>query len=283
MKDILLKFQKAEIQGYEIYSFLSRHAEGKNAEILERIARDELNHYRILKKYTGKDVRPSFFSTLSMKFLSFILGYTFVVKMMELSEKKAEVGYETILKEIPEAKKMLEDEQIHEDRLIGMLEEERISYIGSMVLGLNDAIVELTGTLAGLTFALRVSKIVGLAGLITGIAASLSMAASEYLSQKSEKSDKNPLKASFYTGVAYVFTVTLLIFPFFVFHSPYWALALSLFDAFFVILFFTFFVSVVKEESFRSLFLEMVLISFGVAVFSFLIGIVARAVLNVEI
>ncbi len=283
MKDILLKFQKAEAQGYKLYSFLARHADSKNAEILERIAKDELNHYRILKKYTGKDVKPPFFSTLAMKLLSFLLGYTFVVKMMELSEKKAEAGYETILKDIPEARKMLEDEQIHEDRLITMLEEERIGYIGSMVLGLNDAIVELTGTLAGLTFALRVSKIVGVAGLITGIAASLSMAASEYLSQKSEKTGKNPLKASFYTGVAYVITVALLIFPFFVFHSPYWAIALSLFDAFLVILLFTFFVSVVKEESFRSLFLEMILISFGVAIFSFLIGIIARAVLNVEI
>ncbi len=283
MRDVLLKFQVAEAQGYELYSFLAQHADGKNAEILNRIARDELNHYRILKKYTGKDVKPPFFSTLMMKILSFILGYTFIIKMMELSEKKAEAGYKTILEDIPEARKMLEDEQVHEDRLVAMLSEERIGYIGSMVLGLNDAIVELTGTLAGLTFALRISKIVGLAGLITGIAASLSMAASEYLSQKSERTGKNPLKASFYTGVAYVFTVALLIFPFFVFHSPYWALALSLFDAFLVILVFTFFVSIVKEESFRGLFFEMILISFGVAIFSFLIGIVARAILNVEI
>ena len=283
MKDVLLKFQKAEIQGHVIYKFLAQHADEKNSRILERIAQEELNHYRILRKYTGKDVKPPFFSTLFMKLLALILGYTFVVKMMELSEKKAEVGYEAVLDEIPEAKKMLQEEQTHEDRLIAMLEEERIGYIGSMVLGLNDALVELTGTLAGLTFALRNTSIVGIAGLITGIAASLSMAASEYLSEKSEKSGKSPAKAAIYTGIAYIITVALLILPFFLIHNAYLALLWSLFDAFVVILLFTFFVSVVKEEDFGKLFVEMLLISFGVALVSFVIGVLARRLLNVDV
>ena len=283
MKDVLLKFQKAEIQGHVIYKFLAQHADEKNSRILERIAQEELNHYRILRKYTGKDVKPPFFSTLFMKLLALILGYTFVVKMMELSEKKAELGYEAVLDKIPEAKKMLQEEQTHEDRLIAMLEEERIGYIGSMVLGLNDALVELTGTLAGLTFALRNTSIVGIAGLITGIAASLSMAASEYLSEKSEKSGKSPAKAAIYTGIAYIITVALLILPFFLIHNAYFALLWSLFDAFVVILLFTFFVSVVKEEDFGKLFVEMLLISFGVALVSFVIGVLARRLLNVEV
>ncbi len=283
MKDVLLKFQKAEIQGHVIYKFLAQHADEKNSRILERIAQEELNHYRILRKYTGKDVKPPFFSTLFMKLLALILGYTFVVKMMELSEKKAEAGYEAVLDEVPEAKKMLQEEQTHEDRLIAMLEEERIGYIGSMVLGLNDALVELTGTLAGLTFALRNTSIVGIAGLITGIAASLSMAASEYLSEKSEKSGKSPAKAAIYTGIAYIITVALLILPFFLIHNAYFALLWSLFDAFVVILLFTFFVSVVKEEDFGKLFAEMLLISFGVALVSFVIGVLARRLLNVEV
>ncbi len=283
MKDVLLKFQKAEIQGHVIYKFLAQHADEKNSRILDRIAQEELNHYRILRKYTGEDVKPPFFSTLFMKLLALILGYTFVVKMMELSEKKAEVGYESVLDEVPEAKKMLQEEQTHEDRLIAMLEEERIGYIGSMVLGLNDALVELTGTLAGLTFALRNTSIVGIAGLITGIAASLSMAASEYLSEKSEKSGKSPAKAAIYTGIAYIITVALLILPFFLIHNAYFALLWSLFDAFVVILLFTFFVSVVKEEDFGKLFAEMLLISFGVALVSFVIGVLARRLLNVEV
>ena len=64
-----------------------------------------------------------------------------------------------------------------------LIEEEHLNYIGSMVLGMNDALVELTGTLAGLTFALQNTRLIALTGFITGIAASFSMAASEYLSK----------------------------------------------------------------------------------------------------
>ncbi|MDI6704563.1 MAG: VIT1/CCC1 transporter family protein [bacterium] len=82
-----------------------------------------------------------------------------------------------------------------------------------MVLGLNDALVELTGALAGFTFALQNTRVVAMAGLITGVAASLSMTTSEYLSTKSEGGAKSPFKASVYTGSAYVLTVMFLIFP----------------------------------------------------------------------
>ena len=49
---------------------------------------------------------------------------------------------------------MLGDERRHEEELYGMLDEERLHYVGAMVLGLNDALVELTGAIAGVTFAL---------------------------------------------------------------------------------------------------------------------------------
>ena len=44
-----------------------------------------------------------------------------------------------------------------------------------MVLGMNDAMVEMTGTLAGLTLAMQNTRLIALSGLITGIAATLSM------------------------------------------------------------------------------------------------------------
>lgn len=135
----------------------------------------------------------------------------------------------------------------------------------------------------GFTFALRNSKIVGVAGLITGIAASLSMSASEYLSQKSEEKGKNPRKASFYTEVAYILTVMLLIVPYFIFSNYYIVFGVAVFDAFLVILFFTFFVSVVKEIKFKRIFSEMITVSSGVALISFIIGWFARKLLHVEI
>ena len=42
----------------------------------------------------------------------------------------------------------MEDETRHEAQLAAMIHEEKLSYISSMVLGLNDALVELMDTLA---------------------------------------------------------------------------------------------------------------------------------------
>jgi VIT1/CCC1 family predicted Fe2+/Mn2+ transporter len=106
---------------------------------------------------------------------------------MEKVEGKAEAIYEEISKYVPAAIDIEKDEKEHERKLINLIGEERLKYVGSMVLGLNDALVELTGALAGFTLAFRNTRLIAMAGFITGIAASLSMAASEYLSTKSEE------------------------------------------------------------------------------------------------
>jgi VIT1/CCC1 family predicted Fe2+/Mn2+ transporter len=83
-----------------------------------------------------------------------------------------------------------------------------------MHLGLNDALVELTGALAGLPLAFGDVKIIALSGLITGIAASLSITASEFIFTSAEDTEKKLGRAALYTGIAYVLTVTLLILPY---------------------------------------------------------------------
>jgi VIT1/CCC1 family predicted Fe2+/Mn2+ transporter len=166
---------------------------------------------------------------------------------------------------------------------VNMIDEERLKYISSIVLGLNDALVELTGALAGFTLALQNTNLIGVTGLITGIAASLSMGASEYLSTKSEESEKIPAKAAVYTGVAYVLTVFLLIFPYLILTNVYLCLGLALIDAIVIILIFTFYVSVAKEIEFKKRFLEMALISLGIAALSFVIGYLVNTIFNVAI
>ncbi|HDM90669.1 MAG TPA: rubrerythrin family protein, partial [candidate division WOR-3 bacterium] len=194
IRRLLLDFQKNELTEHLVYKNLAKRTKGKNREILERISNDELKHYRIWKRHTGEDVKPDRFKIFLYGLMARIFGLTFAIKLMENGEVEAEKNYSEIEGVVPRAGEILEEETTHENLLISMIEEEKISYISSMVLGLNDALVELTGTLAGLTFALQNTRVVGLAGFITGIAASLSMAASEYLSQKSEEG-KNPLKS----------------------------------------------------------------------------------------
>jgi len=114
-------------------------------------------------------------------------------------------------------------------------------------------------------------------------AATLSMAASEYLSQRSEKGELNPVKAAVYMGIAYLITVTLLVAPYFIADNVYLSLIWALFDAFLVILFFSFFVSVVQDRPFKPAFMEMAVISFGVATLSFIIGLITRRFLPVDL
>lgn len=282
-KELLLSFQRNEITEHLVYKRLAKRMKGSNREVLAKIAEDELRHYHMWKEVTGEEVGPCRWRLFFYILVAYILGLTFAIKVMEKGEEEAEQAYDSLAQRWLQAQEIARDEFEHEKLLVGMIEEERIKYIGSMVLGLNDALVELTGSLAGLTFALQNARVVGMAGLIMGIAASLSMSASEYLSQKSEGAKAHALKASFYTGVAYVITVILLVAPFFIFSSYLLALVVTLVNVVLVIYVFTYFIAVVKEVSFKAMFTEMLLISLGVAFVSFVIGVLARKTLGVEL
>ena len=220
LKKTIALFQANEITEYLIYKSLSKNVKGKNKKVLQSIAQDELKHYNAWKKYTDIDVKPKKLKIIFYLLLSKIMGLTFVMKMLENGEEDAEGIYSHVIKYLPETKEIIDDEIKHEKLLVNMINEEKIGYISSMVLGVNDALVEITGMLAGLTFALKNTSLIGLAGIITGIAASLSMGVSEYLSQEAEnqnkKNDKSPIKAALYTSIAYIFTVILLVSPYFI-------------------------------------------------------------------
>ncbi|HDR74335.1 MAG TPA: rubrerythrin family protein, partial [Methanoculleus sp.] len=244
---------------------------------------EELAHSRTWKEHTGEEVAPDRLKILFYCTVCRIFGYTFGIKLMEQGEDRAQVDYTEIAHAVPDAQSILEDEERHEQELIGLLDEERLRYVGSVVLGLNDALVELTGTLAGLSFALMNTRLIAVVGLITGIAASLSMGASEYLSQKTEEGDVDPLRAAVYTGAAYVVTVALLIAPFLIVDHYAVALACTLVAALLVILVFTFYIAVAKDLDFRRRFAEMAAISLGVAGISFAIGVLVRLAFGVEV
>lgn len=276
--------QRAEITEHYIYTKIAAATrDPKNRTVLEQIASDEMEHYRIWRGYTRQDVAPDRIRLWFYCLLAGLLGITFTLRLMERVEKNAQAPDPALRAAIPEIDRILTDEAEHENRLLGLIDEERLRYMGSVVLGLNDALVEFTGMLAGLTFALQNSQIIAVAGLITGVAASLSMGSSEYLSQKSDGGSTDPLRAAIYTGLTYMVTVVILILPFLVLQSPYLALVLTLLGAVAVIFFFTYYISIAKDLPFRSRFLEMLAISFGIAAISFVIGLAIRLVLNVNV
>lgn len=284
LKKELLKAQRTEITEHHVYHNIARTLPDEaNRKIVEQIGDDEKRHYEIWKGYTGEEVRPNKFLIWLYTTISRLFGFTFGFKLMEMGEERAQVNYEKIADEIPEARAVIRDEDEHEDKLLEMLDEEALIYAGSVVLGLNDALVELTGALAGLTLAFQDVQIIALSGLITGIAASLSMAASEYLSTSSEETEKSPVKAAIYTGIAYVVTVALLILPFLLMHNVYGALGISLGTSVLIIAVFNFYISVAKGYKFSKRFFEMAGLSLSVAAISFFIGFLIRNWLGVDI
>jgi len=280
----VLTFQQTEITEYHIYKRLAKKVNSpENAKIIGQIAEDELRHYNGWKKYTDQDVQPRWFFVWFYYLISVVFGFTFGIKLMEKGEATAQKNYADISSDIPEAEKFRHEEDIHEERLINMLDEERLRYAGSVVLGLNDALVELTGALAGLTLALQNVKLIALSGLITGIAASMSMAASEYLSTRSEDTSKHPVRAAIYTGIAYIITVTLLVLPYLLIQNYIIDLAIALTTAVVIIAVFNYYISIAKGESFRERFTEMAVLSLSVAAFSFIIGYFIRKWLGIEV
>jgi vacuolar iron transporter family protein len=280
----ILSSQRAEITEHHIYMKLaSVTADAHNRGVLERISEEELHHYAIWKTYTGRDVPPDTFRIWFCYLTARLLGITFTLRLMERVEKRAQTPDPVLAAAIPEIPAILADEEEHEKNLLALIDEDRLKYMGSVVLGLNDAIVEFTGMLAGLTFALQNSRIIAVAALITGVAAALSMASSEYLSQKSESTAPDPIRAAVYTGIAYIVTVALLISPYLLLPSPYLALGFTLLAVVAVIFFFTSYISVAKDLPFRSRFVEMLVISFGIAGISFVIGLAIRVVLNISV
>ncbi len=282
-KKTFIVHQRKELTEYYIYKKLASASRNeKHRKILLDIADNELEHYKEWKSFTGKDVKPYYFLLWKMYFLCRIFGLTFTLKLMESGEVSAQEEYSSLNVSKNKKEKIISEENLHELKLIEMIDEEHLKYISSMVLGLNDALVEMTGALAGFTLALKDSRMIALVGLITGISATLSMASSEYLSQRTEENSLAPARASFYTGLTYFFTVLILTFPFIFFSNYIFALILTLVLSLLIILFFNFYISVTKNLSFKRTFWEMAIISFGVAFLSFIIGYVLRYFFNIE-
>ncbi|MEG0695098.1 MAG: VIT1/CCC1 transporter family protein [Erysipelotrichaceae bacterium] len=282
---LLLHRQKDEVTGAIVYDIMAKNEkQEKNKKILAQMAKDEREHAGIWANFTKQEVKPNRMRIKWLTFLNWLLGFTFVLKIISKDEQIAQVEYEILSKDVPEAINIEKDERRHELALIEILDEERLQYVGSMVLGLNDALVELTGTIAGMTFALANTQLVAMSGIITGVSATLSMAASNYLAERAD-GNPNAMKSSMYTGIAYLCTVVLLVLPYLFFDSAHYiyALVTMLGIVILIIFFFNFYISVAKGYNFKSRFMEMATISLSVAAISFVIGLLVKQFLGIDL
>ena len=130
------------------------------------IAAEELAHYTLWKGYTHQDVTPYRSRIWYYCLMARLLGVTFTLKLMESVEKRAQHADPATLAAVPEYAGIIEHEEKHEKELIALIDEERLKYVGSIVLGLNDALVEFTGTLAREEFDISLKIVWGLRKIV---------------------------------------------------------------------------------------------------------------------
>ncbi|MGH2735115.1 MAG: VIT1/CCC1 transporter family protein [Actinomycetota bacterium] len=153
-------------------------------------------------------------------------------------------------------------------------------------MGLNDALIELTGGLTGLVSSISDPIVIGFSGLVVGLAASMSMAASNFLSvgmsTPSERGEQKATKSALYTGVAYLVVVLALVVPFFVAErqialAAMWAIAVA------IIAGFSYYSSVLLEGSFMKSFLQMLALGLGIAVVTFVFGRIISSAFDISV
>jgi vacuolar iron transporter family protein len=271
MSQILLKAQRISITQHHIYQRLAGMIDDEeNRQVLERIADHELDHYRSWQEYLDQEVEPNRLKIKGYMWLAKILGLTFAVQLMRRKGDRAQDMYKRLAARLPSARHLVKaDEEQREDELIEMLEEENQHYVSSMVLGLDDALVEFAAELAALTLLIEDTILIGAAGLVIGIVALLSMGASEYLATASDESDRSPLKSALYTGITGIFTLILLVVPFFLVEERVTALILTLVIAVIIICIFSYYVAVLKSLNFKRRFIQMTLVMFAMLAVTF--------------
>jgi VIT1/CCC1 family predicted Fe2+/Mn2+ transporter len=285
---------REELFAYRLYSALARRfPEGESRTMMNELARQEKSHVDFWLGVTGGDEHKIAIPRLKYWLLvsaSRALGPAFTIRWLERGEDKAIEAYRGLLEggqlnpvQQVQVRKMLDEEQEHEQVLERGIEDERRIYLGAAVLGLNDALVELTGGLTGLVSSIRDPRLIGFASLVVGIAASMSMAASNFLSVDiGEEGELRPGKAAAYTGTAYIIVVIGLVLPFFLVADRHVALGISWASAVLIIAAFSFYSAVMQGRSFLRRFGVMLAFGLGVAVISFFVGRALGALIGIE-
>ncbi len=275
-------FASNQYRDYIIYKELAKNESNPEfKKILESLVQQEYEDYLFWQKLSEKKgFAVSRLQITIFKLIRAIFGLTFTAKFLEGREKEMIQKYTTFLNAVDqplqeEIKKIIAHEKEHEQKFISQIKEDRIDFMGNIVLGLNDGLIELSGALVGFSFAFANPLFVAVSGIIVGLSATLSMAASAYM-QAQHEPGKNAPKAAFYTGLAYLLVVTLLVTPFFISSHVFTALQIMGATIFLIILFLAFYSAVLLETSFLRRALEISIFSIGVAVITFLIGLAIK-------
>jgi VIT1/CCC1 family predicted Fe2+/Mn2+ transporter len=274
------KYCRDEYIDHRVYSYLAKLEKNEERKkILENFGKMEHEHYIFWKSLMKKEMKNSSLDNIRIKLFilfKYIFGLIFTIKLMEKNEKRVIEEYKKLLNKFEgETKQKLEliikDEIEHENFWMNQIKDETTRYLGFIILGLADAIIEITGVHAGFLGVTASTIIAGIAGLVVGISASLAMASAAYLQAKQDEGS-NPRISAIYTGVFYILAAVALATPYFMTHDMLVAFLSSLVIAVMLIGFFNFYSSVIFERKFAKEFLTSTTIILVTASISFIVG-----------
>ncbi|MEM1598458.1 MAG: VIT1/CCC1 family protein [Pyrobaculum sp.] len=277
-----------EYREYLTYSLLARvERNASRRAVLSALAEQELRHFRFWSRFAAvSPPRRLRAYAWFMAFLRLLMGVTFVAKLMERGEEEAIRRYRSVEPllsgaDVEELRRIIRDEEEHERALIAQLDETIVKYMGALVLGLADAIIEITGAHAGALGTTNSTIVAGVIGLIVGIGASISMASASFLQTKHEVG-KSPTVAALVTGVGYMVAVALMSLPYFLTHDIYHAFAASIAVGVVLTFVLTFQAAVYAEKDFKFEFLQTVGLLLGTALLTYLAGRWLGALFGIE-
>ncbi len=268
-----------EFTDAKLYERLSKTVSSASpfAGVLMQLSATEHRHCEFWKKYAPEEEpKMDRLKLYWILLLRRVLGLTFASRFLDRHESSVVKEYRALAGLIPEADKaafeeMVADEQEHEKEFAQKIESSAIRYISFVVLGLADALVEITGIHAGSLGIYNVTEYAGLAGVTAGAAASLAMASAAFAQAKQGFQGSAKLSAV-YTGISYFITAIILAAPYFLTPSMIYALGTSLFLAVVILALISYYSTVISGKPFLRDFLEMLLIMFGVTVALYLFG-----------
>ncbi len=268
-----------EFTDAKLYERLSKTVSSASpfAGVLMQLSVTEHRHCEFWKKYAPEEEpKMDRLKLYWILLLRRVLGLTFASRFLDRHESSVVKEYRALAGLIPEADKaafeeMVADEQEHEKEFAQKIESSAIRYISFVVLGLADALVEITGIHAGSLGIYNVTEYAGLAGVTAGAAASLAMASAAFAQAKQGFQGSAKLSAV-YTGISYFITAIILAAPYFLTPSMIYALGTSLFLAVVILALISYYSTVISGKPFLRDFLEMLLIMFGVTVALYLFG-----------
>ncbi len=272
-----------------VYLALS-HREKNQAfkKALEQLSAGERTHYEFWKTFAPNvNVKVNRLKVFFIVLLRLTLGLTFTMKFLERHEESLHKRYKQIAESIPVVDKarflaMMADEENQENLLMGEIHEGRVKYMSFIVLGLADAVVEISGIHAGSLGIYKVTELAGIAGVVAGMAASIAMASAAY-AQAKQGFEGSAKWSAIYTGVSYMITAVLLAGPYFLTGSMVGALGTSLVIGVLLVAAMTYYDTIISARAFKRQFAEIAGIILAASLALYIAGTLIRQLLGIVI